>query len=81
MSNKILEKNIQNRTELLTLASAQKAERKIDLADFVMNRRNRVVRECISTAWEMGKVSEVLQGSKLIRLQILEKMSARPLHR
>ena len=73
VSNIIVEKKIQNRTELLTLASAQKAEGKTDLAEFVMNRGNRVVEECISTAWEMEKASEVLQRSKLTRLQILEK--------
>lgn len=38
VSNIILEKKIQNRTELLALASAQKAEGKTDLAEFVMNR-------------------------------------------
>jgi len=73
VSNIILEKKIQNRTELLALASAQKAEGKTDLAEFVMNRGNRVVEECISTAWEMEKASEVLERSKLTRLQILEK--------
>jgi len=81
VSNIILEKNIQNRTELLTFASAQKAEKKTDLAEFVMNRGSRIFGECISTAWEMEKMSEVLQGSKLIRLQFWEKMSAKPLHR
>ena len=73
VSNIILEKKIQNRTELLALASAQKAEGKTDLAEFVMNRGNRVVEECISTAWEMEKASNVLERSKLTRLQILEK--------
>ena len=73
VSNIILEKKIQNRTEILVLASAQKAEGKTDLAEFVMNRGNRVVEECISTAWEMEKASDVLQISKLTRLQILEK--------
>ena len=73
MSNIILEKKIQNRSELLALASVQKAEGKTDLAEFVMNRGNRVVEECISTVWEMEKASEVLQRSKLTRLQILEK--------
>ena len=73
VSNIILEKKIQNRTELLALASAQKAEGKTDLAEFVMNRGNRVVEECISTAWEMEKANELLQRSKLTRLQILEK--------
>jgi len=38
-----------------------------------MNIGNRVVEECISKAWEMEKASEVLNRSKLTRLQILEK--------
>ncbi|XP_020621174.1 uncharacterized protein LOC110058852 [Orbicella faveolata] len=73
VSNIILQKKIQNRTELLALASTQKAEGKTDLAEFVMNRGNRVVEECISMAWGMEKASEVLQRSKLTRLLILEK--------
>ena len=73
VSNIILEKKIQNRTEILVLASAQKAEGKTDLAEFVMNRGNRAVEECISTAWEMEKASDVLQRRKLTRVQILEK--------
>ena len=73
VSNIIIEKKIKNRTELLALANAQKAEGKIDLAEFVMNRGSRVVQECISTAWEMEKASEALERNKLTRLQILEK--------
>ena len=34
------------------------------LTEFVINRGNRVVEECISTAWEMEKAGEVLQRSK-----------------
>ena len=78
VSNIILEKKIHNRTELLALASTQKAEGKSDLAEFVMNKGNRVVEECISTAWEMEKASDVLERSKLTRLQILEKCLQAP---
>ena len=73
MSNIIVEKKIKNRTELLALASAQKAEGKTDLAEFVVNRGNRLVEEVIATAWEMENASEVLKRSKLTRLEILEK--------
>lgn len=72
VSNIIVEKKIKNRTELLALASAQKAEGKTDLAEFVVNRGNRVVEEVIATAWEMENASEVLKRSKLTRLEILE---------
>ena len=73
VSNIILERKVQNRTELLAFANAQKAEGKTDLAEFVMNRGSRVVEECISTACEMEKASEVLERSKLTRIQNLEK--------
>lgn len=70
MSNIILQKKIQNRTELLlAFANARKAEGKTDLVEFVMNRGSRVVKKCISTAWEMEKASEMLERSKLTRIQ------------
>lgn len=54
-------------------ASTQKVEGKTDLAEFVMNRGNGVVEECVSTGWEMEKASEVLERSQVTRIQILEK--------
>ena len=73
VSNIIVEEKIKNRTELLALASAQKAEGKTDLAEFVVNMGNRVVEEVIATARQMDSVSEVLKRSKLTRQEILEK--------
>ena len=78
VSNIIVEKNIQNRTELLALAREQKSEGKTDLAEFVMNRGNRVVEEVISTAWDMERSSEVLRRSKMSRLEILQKFVEDP---
>ena len=57
----IIEKKIKNQTELLGIVSAQKAEGKTDLAEFVMNRSSQAVEECISMAWETETASEVLQ--------------------
>ena len=44
---------------ILALASAQKAEGKTDLAEFIVNRRTKVVEEVIATEWEMEEASEV----------------------
>ena len=59
--------------ELLALANVQKAEGKTDLAEFVFNRGNRVVEEVIATSWEMENASDVIERSKLTRLELLEK--------
>ena len=76
--SKIVDKNIQNRTELLALAREQKSEGKTELAEFVMNRGNRVVEEVISKPWDMERSSEVLQRSKMSRLEILQKFVEDP---
>ena len=73
VSKIIIDKGIRNRTELLALANVQKAEGKTDLAEFVFNRGNRVVEEVIATSWEMENASDVIERSKLTRLELLEK--------
>ena len=73
MSTIVVSKQIKSRTELLALASAQKAEGKTDLAEFIVNRGTKVVEEVIATPWEMEEASEVSKRSKLSRVEILEK--------
>ena len=65
VSTIVVSKQIKSRTELLALASAQKAEGKTNLAEFIVNRGTKVVEEVIATAWEMEEASEVLERSKL----------------
>ena len=72
VSTIIVSKQIKTRSELLALASAQKAEGKTDLAEFIVNRGTKVVEEVIATAWEMENASEVLERSKLSRVEILD---------
>lgn len=78
MSTIVVSKQIKSRTELLALASAQKAKGKTDLAEFIVNRGTKVVEEVIATAWEMEEASEVLERSKLSRVEILEKALDNP---
>ena len=78
VSTIIVSKQIKTRTELLALASAQKAEGKTDLAEFIVNRGTKVVEEVIATAWEMENASEVLERSKLSRVEILENVLDNP---
>ena len=78
VSKIIIDKGIRNRTELLALANVQKAEGKTDLTEFVFNRRNKVVEEVIATSWEMENASDVIERSKLTRLELLEKSLEEP---
>ena len=78
VSKIIIDKGIRNRTELLALANVQKAEGKTDLTEFVFNRGNKVVEEVIATSWEMENASDVIERSKLTRLELLEKSLEEP---
>lgn len=78
VSQIVVTKELKTRTELLAHASAQKAEGKTDLAEFIINRGSKVVQEVISSAWEMEEASEALIRSRLTRLEILEKALQNP---
>lgn len=64
-------KGIKTRLELLVLASKQKKEGKIDLAEFIANRGNKAVEEALTVGWEMEEAEKKLERSKLTRIQIL----------
>ena len=76
----VLSKQIKTRTELLTLTSKkhQKAEAKKDLVEFIINRGTKVVEEVIATVWDVENASEVLERSKLSRVEIMEKVLDNP---
>ena len=49
----IVEKGLENRTDVLAFAQMQKNEGKTDIAEFILNRGAKVVNDAIQTAWEM----------------------------
>lgn len=53
LSEIILAKNINSRTELLALAREQKLEGKTDIAEFIVNRGAKVVADVLATTWEL----------------------------
>ena len=63
LSEIIVEKGIQTRTELLAFANNQKVNGKFDIAEFIVNRGPRVVAEVLNTAWELrnaqGEVRQI----------------------
>lgn len=61
MSEIVVEKRIKSVTELQALASEQKSEGKIDLAEFIVNRAPRVVSDIVKTAWDMENADATLQ--------------------
>lgn len=73
----IVEKQIKNRTELLTLGKVQKEEGKHDLAEFIVNRGPRVIAEVIKTAWELEAALETLERQRKTRLELLENARER----
>ena len=78
VSQIVVAKKITTQTELLAHTNVQKAEGKTDLAEFIVNRGNKVVEEVISTAWEMEEASETLLRSRLTRLEILGEALQNP---
>ncbi|CAB4033143.1 Hypothetical predicted protein [Paramuricea clavata] len=73
VSQIIVDKNIQDRTELMAFANIQKREGKTDLAEFVLNRGTKVVNIVISNAWEMKKAEETLRRRNTSRIDILQE--------
>ncbi len=73
----IVSKGIKSRTDLLALAHEQKTEGKSDLAEFIVNRGNKVVDEIINTAWEMETAKCAQARSKKSRLEILQEAGER----
>ena len=73
LSEIILEKEIKTRTELLALANEQKCEGKTDIAEFVFNRRPKVVAEVLNTAWEMNTAHDRLCRSRKSLIEILRE--------
>ena len=61
VSEIVVEKRIKSVTELQALASEQKSEGKIDLAEFIVNRAPRVVSDIVKTAWDMENADATLQ--------------------
>lgn len=73
LSEIIVERGIQTRTELLAFANKQKMEGKTDIAEFIVNRGPRVVAEVLSTAWELQTAQEKIVRSKKSRIEILQE--------
>ena len=71
-------KKIQNRVELLALASKWQGEGKIDLAEFVANRGPKIVNQAIQTANELNEAQRRLERSKKTRIELLEESASSP---
>lgn len=66
-------KSIQTRSDLLALAHEQKVEGKTDLAEFIINRGDKIVHSTITTAWEMENATEEKKRHETSRLDLLRK--------
>ena len=69
----IVEKGLENRTDVLAFAQMQKNEGKTDIAEFILNRGAKVVNDAIQTAWEMdgAKAAQVRMAKS--RMEILHE--------
>ena len=70
--NIIQQKDIQNETELLALASEQADDGLYDLKSFVANTPERVYRELITKTWKMNSASQELQRQSKNRIAHLK---------
>ena len=66
-------KSIKTRSDLLALAHEQKVEGKTDLAEFIINRGDKIVDSIITTAWEMENATEQKTRLETSRLDSLRK--------
>ena len=73
VSEIIVEKAIQSKTELQALAKEQKDEGKTDLAQFIVSRNARVLDDLFKSTWEIEKSHEKLARENKTRLQLIEE--------
>ena len=73
VSQIILSNNLKDRTELMAHANMQKNEGKTDLAEFVINRGNKVINELIKNAWEMDEAQKTLRRREKSRIDLLHE--------
>ena len=71
VSEIIVSKHLNTRTELLAFANSQRTEGKTDLAEFLVNRGTRVVNELIETTWEMQTAKAKMDRSRKSRMELL----------
>ena len=76
VSELVLKKGIKREVELLALANEQKTEGKNDLAEFVLGRSEKSLKELISCTWKMQNASNTLQREKMHRMTLVRQSLA-----
>lgn len=73
VSELVLKRGIKREVELLALANEQKTEGKIDLAEFVLGRSSKCLKELISCTWKMKNATSILQREKMPRMTLIRQ--------
>lgn len=69
---------LKSRLQVLAFAERLRADGKTDVAEYIFNKRAKVVEEVITTAWEMESAQDDLERSRMARLAILEQCLEEP---
>jgi len=68
-SDFILKNNIKDELELFSLAKVQKEEGKTDLAEYILNRNSKSLREVSDSTWKMETAGESIVRQHIVRQQ------------
>ena len=71
ISEVIIEKNIQNETQLFALAQEQKQAGKTDLASFILNRNRKSLQDLMTNTWMMHNSTADLQRATKSRMDLI----------
>ena len=72
VSEIVLQNGIKRDVELLALANEQKNDGKNDLAEFVLGRSEKSLKELICCTWKMHNASSDLQREKMLRMTLVK---------
>ena len=75
VSEYIVSNNIHTEIELLAAAKIRKEEGQKDLANFVLSRSPKALKDLLENSWKMHNSCSTLQREKLCRMELIEKFS------
>ena len=73
VSELLLKNGIKRDIELLALANTQKAEGKCDLAEFVLGKSDKSLKELITCTWKMENASKTLQRENKSQMSLIRQ--------
>ena len=72
-SDSIMKNEIKDDLQLFSIAKVQKEEGKTDLAEFILNRNSKSLREIIESTWKMESAGRDLIRKNKLRMDVIRE--------